>query len=1081
MLAALSAVGTGWAAAETSPVPTATLQQYCFSCHGKAKAGGLNLQELSAQFSPGEQFHHWERVAQVLEEKRMPPAKLPQPSEADRLQTASWIRARLKEYATQHDGDPGRVTMRRLTSGEYAYTIQDLTGIDYKIDGDFVSDSAGGEGFTNFGDVQFMQDASLERYLEEAKRVADHAVMGSGPLGFYQDPGQTGLELSAIHRIQTIYQKHGFRSVAGEGGRPYGLDRYGRAFFAAWQYRHRKALGQPTATLASLAAKEGLNARFVQHIWAVLQQPAPAYPTSEVVARFRGLPTPSKRDAEQATAAARAGSSGIQKFVVDWPRWLFAAGELAAGGQGDERALLITDAALKASARQPLRFAIFGGKNKPHQAFLSVLSVNPGAKDKAVVVWRNPTVRFRQGDRGFTEPQPLKSVLTEATIQKLNFGQGPEGLALGPNDFVMSGDNVLALDLAPPQGVIGLSMQAGVELASSSSDAVLRCVISDKAEVEKGRPVFALLAHPESSAYQTWKKNVLHFAANLPQVSHGEPTPSDKDEIPAPFDNTYNQPERDHFHAKLKYYRTDRFLVEKILDDETRRSLDQAWNDLLASFEYHDLFLQFVANKYKLDLPAKSIAALTPAQIEAQPAEPRGYIRSLRSEFLAVQGTQQAAQAGHVDDAIRFAAAAWRRPLSDTEKQNLRAFYAKTRAAEQDHRKAMRALLTRVLVSPAFLYRLEPATEKASDRPLSSWELASRLSYFLWSSQPDAELRRAAAAGELSRPDGLARQARRMLADAKARRLATEFFGQWLGFYRFDQYRGVDASRFPEFTDEVKSAMYDEAVAFFEHVVRKDRPVGDILHADYTFLNQTLAKHYGAPNEMKSKEMERVEGAGGFGRGGALRLGAVLTTTSAPLRTSPVKRGDWLLRRILGTPTPPPPPDAGSIPADEKQFGEMSLREKLKSHQRNPSCASCHTRIDPLGFPLERYDAVGRRRDHYADGKPVDDAAALANQTKIAGVDGLLAYLKTQEKQVLRTFATKLMGYSLGRTVIGSDLPLIGRMTAAGNDATFSQWVTQIVTSRQFRYRRDREESAPAALRPSAKTAVTTSTKEGGL
>ena len=277
-----------------------------------------------------------------------------------------------------------------------------------------------------------------------------------------------------------------------------------------------------------------------------------------------------------------------------------------------------------------------------------------------------------------------------------------------------------------------------------------------------------------------------------------------------------------------------------------------------------------------------------------------------------------------------------------------------------DHDAAIRALIARILVSPAFLYRVETVA-RGPEKPLNGWELASRMSFFLWSSIPDDELRRAAAAGELSNPEMLAKQVKRMTADPKARRLATEFFGQWLGFYHFDEYRGVDTGRFPEFTDEVKSAMYDEAVSTFEYIVRQDRPVKEILYADYTFLNKPLAKFYGSRGRQVDGRSGEGDGANAFDRGGALRLGAVLTTTSAPLRTSPVKRGDWVLRRILGTPTPPPPADAGTIPGDDKAFNGLTLRERLAQHKRNATCANCHLRIDPLGFPLEGFDAVGRR------------------------------------------------------------------------------------------------------------------------
>jgi hypothetical protein len=248
--------------------------------------------------------------------------------------------------------------------------------------------------------------------------------------------------------------------------------------------------------------------------------------------------------------------------------------------------------------------------------------------------------------------------------------------------------------------------------------------------------------------------------------------------------------------------------------------------------------------------------------------------------------------------------------------------------------------------------------------------------------------------------------------------------------------------------------MYDEAVSFFEYIVRNDRPVSEIVSADYAFLNQPLAQHYGVFREIKSKDrVELVPGASAFHRGGVLRLGAVLTAFSAPLRTSPVKRGDWVLRRILGTVLPPPPADAGSIPADDKLFGGLSPRAKLEAHKRNAACANCHARIDPLGFPLERYDSIGRWRDQYADGKPIEDFGELADNQRISGIDGLLKYLETQDEQVRRTLSRKLVGFALGRTVLASDLPLLDRMIAAGKDARFSTLVAEAVTSRQFRNR----------------------------
>ena len=280
----------------------------------------------------------------------MPPQGMPQPGDAQRQQAVAWIRAELSAYAKKHDGDPGRVTVRRLTSGEYAYAIHDLTGIDLDAGIDAASDSVGGEGFTSFGDVQFMQDANLERYLGAAKIVANHAVIGAGPLEFFADPGKTGFELSAITRIKNIYATQGFRTVSGEGGYPFGLEKYGKVFYVAWRYQHRAALGEPTVTLKDLATREGISSRFAQHVWSVVNQPTLSYPTSEMAARWRKLPVPSASDPAATVAAARTACEELQNFLTNWPSWLFGRGDMAVGGQGDESPLVFNDKSLKAEA-----------------------------------------------------------------------------------------------------------------------------------------------------------------------------------------------------------------------------------------------------------------------------------------------------------------------------------------------------------------------------------------------------------------------------------------------------------------------------------------------------------------------------------------------------------------------------------------------------------------------------------------------------------------------------------------------------------------------------------------------------------
>jgi hypothetical protein len=1064
------------AASESPATAPPTFEKYCFECHGAYKPeAGLSIQRLLGQPSVGPSSPQWEKVIEMLDTGAMPPEDASQfPTDAERASAAAWVRSSLQAYMTAHAGEPGHVTVRRLTSGEYGYAVRDLTGIDIKVGVDATSDSVGGEGFTNFGDVQFVQDQSIERYLEAAKDIADHVVIGAGPLEFYPDAGKTGLELSALNRIDDLYATKGFRVVSGEGGRPFGLDRYGKAFYVAWYYKHRAALGDPGATLRGLAAKEGITGRFADHIWSVVNRPNPGYPTRETVDGWKHLPAPTA-DIAASLAKGRAGTDALYKSLTTWPSWFFARGDLAAGGAGDESPLTFDDTTLKAEPAHHYTYALgprgLRGRGPatssgPTTVHLTFTNVNPSPGVKPVIIWRNARVVTRAapagrgaaggGGRGrgaaptVLATQPLRAVLPAEVAATLAFGTSPDGTVMGADDFATAGP--VSFEMPAAAAGTAATFEADAELGADRNG-VVRLMISDRAEgSSRDAAQRVIIGDPTSAGYRTFRAGMAEYASLLPPNSHGEANPADKDPVPAPFDNTYNSPEHDAFVLKVKYQRTDDFFTDNMVDGADRARLNQAWNDLFGSWPYHDAYLGMLADHYGLTLKSRHIQDMDAAHIAALPAEVRPYVRALRAHYDSVTAAETQAQPGHIDDALAFASRAWRRPLTAAEKTNLRAFYRKSRTVNGlDHDAAIRALVARILVSPAFIYRVETVGAGA-EKPLTSWELASRMSFFLWSSIPDDELRRAAAAGELADPAALARQVRRMTADPKARRIATEFFGQWMGFYHFDEYRGVDTSRFPEFTGDVQSSMYDEAVSTLEYIVRQDRPVKELLFADYTFLNQPLAAFYGIDRGVSSPDaMVKVDGANAFNRGGVLRLGSVLTTTSAPLRTSPVKRGDWVLRRILGTPTPPPPANAGTLPADDKTFNGLTLRQKLAQHKRNATCANCHLRIDPLGFPLEEFDAVGRTRDAYPDGNPVDVTGEFADKTTISGADGLLRYLRTREALVMKTLSKKMLGYALGRTVLASDQPLVDEMMAAGDDASFADLAVKIVSSRQFR------------------------------
>jgi hypothetical protein len=1044
------------------------LHKYCLDCHAADPEAGIHLEKMIAPVDFARGFKDWEKVIRMLRDGKMPPADSPQPTREEREAAIKAIDESLKAYITRHAGDPGPVVLRRLTSAEYGYTIADLTGLELKLERSFVSDAAGGEGFTNIGTAQFIDDATLERYLEAAKRVADHAVIGAGPLIFYEHPGKSGRELSAINRIKELYRRHGIRTAAGEGATPFGLDLYPRAMFVAWQFRHREALGLREATLDKLAATEGISSRLCEHVGTVLGSSPKSFPLSAIAAQWQALPTPD--GSPRQLAEIRAACDRIASDLRQWQS------VLAAAAGDEEEAAVLTEGEVQARAKHSFAADIDWADGSQEAVIeLSVSSASRDAAAGALVRWREPRIRFVREDNRRGQTQPLRSVLSAESIERLNLGRHPASRAIGKDDFVLAGETKAAVRLIVPEGMIAARLFVDVELdIEHGTDAIVRCGISDgkvpgETAAETGETA-TLLGNPASPAVAEWQKGVAEFARLLPEVSHREPTPSDRDPIPPPYDNTYNMPERNHFHYAIKYHRDDRFLALHILDDAARRELDQAWTDLLTSFEYHDANLRFVAKKFGVDLAGRGIAGLDQATIDGMPEQAREHVRRWHSEQQAMQQALAAAEPGHVEDALRLARQAWRRPLTEAEQERLRDFYASLRSREKlDHAQAMRLLIARVLVAPAFLYRAEPVVRSLRERnptgdvaPLSDVQLASRLSYFLWSSLPDDELARAAAAGELDEPAGLARQARRMLKDEKARRLAAEFFGQWLGFYRFDEFRGIDPDRFPELNEALKRAMHDEAVAFFEHIIRDDRPVSEILFADYTFASAPLAKHYGlSAADLPANRPVRVTDVADQHRGGLLGLGAVHAVTSAPLRTSAVKRGDWILRRVLGTPVPPPPADAGSIAADDATADGLTVRQRLEAHRTDRSCKNCHARIDPLGFALEHYDPIGRWREAYRDGQPIDDGGVLSDGTEIKGLDGLRQYLRRQQPQFERNLCGKLLGYALGRPELASDRPLIETMQAKlADDGKFADLVVHIVASEQFRYRRSVADAA---------------------
>jgi len=399
---------------------------------------------------------------------------------------------------------------------------------------------------------------------------------------------------------------------------------------------------------------------------------------------------------------------------------------------------------------------------------------------------------------------------------------------------------------------------------------------------------------------------------------------------------------------------------------------------------------------------------------------------------------------------------AYRRSVTATDLQEPLALYDKARAAG-DFDDGIEMALSAVLVSPEFLFRVETdPTGLAPSTPyrVSDLELASRLSFFLWSSIPDDELLNVAIAGTLHDPAVLERQVRRMLADRRSRALVTNFAAQWLHLKNLDAIT-PDMRLYPDFDDNLRQAFRQETELFVESVLREDRSALDLLSARYTFVNERLAKHYGIPNVYGTR-FRRVALDEGSWRGGLLRQGSILTVTSYATRTSPVLRGKWILDNLLGIPPPPPLPNVPAL-KDNTVDGSLSGRKRLAEHRSNAICARCHNLIDPLGLSLEKFDAVGRRRT-VEDGGAIDPSGSLPDGTVFADVNGLEAALGHRPELFVSTLTEKLLTYALGRGVEYYDAPAVRAVVrgAQAQNYRLSSIILGIVTSKPFQMRTSR-------------------------
>jgi hypothetical protein len=978
--------------------------KYCIACHsGSSPAAGFDLKSYSTGEMVVRDLDHWSMVIDKLSAKQMPPAPMPQPPDDARQQVIDWIKATRANEARKNAGDPGTVLARRLSNSEYNYTIRDLTGVDLQPAREFPVDPANTAGFDNSGESLTMSPSLLNKYLQAARAVGDHMVLTPDGFDFAATPMlvETDRDQYCIKRIVDFY----FRQPTD----------YADYFQAAWRFKYRKLLGKPNVTLAATAAEEKVSPKYLATVWQLLEEPSAAAsqevgPIAKLQAMWRDLPVPNADQLDPKSTPLRAQCVEMRDFVIkirQHTSMQFTAPLVRGLPAGSQPLLNWKLYQFDAHRRDSDPKDLLSDTDTPPP--VPEIPRYPGLHQEAAPRWAALTAKARSGDADLVVPAAERSRY-EASFERF--------ANVFPDAFFVS--------------------ERGRYFPDDSED--------------KGRLLSA------------------------------------------------------GYHNTMGYFRDDTPLMELILDEKGQKELNRLWDEFDFIAEYTSrTWVQYFFNQSGevqgkgaesgsarppdheiTDEPV--IMAMRDAYLAKAQADPKNdpiALDAIRDHFARVNATlrglekeHQAAEPKHLDALLTFASRAYRRPLTRPEREDILAYYHTLRQKNAlSHEDAMRESIVSILMSPDFCYRIDlldtaaaGASSKAEIRtvaakttapamhPLSGYALASRLSYFLWSSMPDQELLAHAASGDLHKTDVLLAQVRRMLKDAKARGLATEFGGNWLDFRRFEELNTVDRDRFPSFTSDLREAMFQEPVRLIEDMIHNNRSVLDLIYGNYTFVNPVLAKHYGMPDVAGNNDTwVRVDNAGLYHRGGLLPMAAFLTENSPGLRTSPVKRGYWVVRRVLGEVIPPPPPVVPELPSDEAK-SDLPLRDMLAQHRANPVCASCHQRFDVFGLAFEGYGPVGESRTLDLAGRPVDTKAVFPGGIEGSGFEGVQSYIREhRQNDYLDNISRKLLAYALNRSLMLSDDVTIEQMQTrlAAANYRFASLVETIVTSPQFLNRKN--------------------------
>ena len=1105
---ATTAAGTIRAAEPLSPSITRYTKQYCLECHTGEKAKGeLDLARYATDNDVSGSFRRWTNVIEFVRSGEMPPDKSKQPTIQETNQFVAAIELILTDAAKKNAGDPGAILPRRLSSTEYDLSIQALTGADIRPTRDFPADPAGGEGFDNTGEALGMSPNLLKKYLGAAERVADHLVLKTNGITFAPFPVTSYNERKKLTE-QAIIEFYESRAVDTQS-----------YVESAWRFRYRTD-DQRDVTIEQWAKAHDLSGKYLARVWSTLaESPEDVVFLREIRQAWDAVPAPTDeanipdelRTLQQTIEFGRRVLSPptqqlIRSNAGNWPisHLDFRAKTAAARDKFDRQSLE------HSALLNVVRVSDPGAKAEPYSVFIRL---EPGfAKAGDLVVFKRPIFSLANhlpnneaDEKTHHKVQSLRSVLDESNselVQALSFGSHPIDGEIDPEWFVVQ---------TPATIEIPISVEMQKQL--NGKHLLLPIQLDDKHSKDGSVLV----------RYSVRQSPTSKFGNNVQHLIHGDGKAADQLSEAAnvfckTFPNRFFYVDNGRglaagFHLVEGFFRDDQPLVEKVLSEHEIAELDGLWQELdfvtqsaetlIRGFvwferserevlhderfdflrpEDPDLVNNSLLNKFeKLYLDKMGVKR---REDTLEPAEPsqrydmiHGFFERIRDGLRRQNELLDRAETLALGDLEQITSTAFRRPLAEAEKRILRALYAKLRQEGQGVEDAIRGVLVAVLMSPDFCYRYRVAPAGKGIYPLGGDELASRLSYFLWSSLPDEELLAAARSGALQNEEELVKQTRRMLNDPRVSSFAREFLGQWLRYRDFLEKDPIHADAFPGYDQTLRQAMLDEPTRLATHLITTDQPITDLLNSDMTFVNAALAKHYGGKIEQRyraqlsaAKKLRSddgwlpVAGLKDQGRGGLLGMAIVLTTNSSGERTSPVKRGFWSVHHLLGQHFPPPPADVPELPASDKE-GEESLRQLLSAHVAAPQCALCHTHFDSLGLAMEAFDPIGRARTKDGAGRDIDNQAILPNGESARGIPELIEYIDGERREdFVKTTCRKFLGYALGRSVKLSDQPLLAKMEREleDNEYRFSVLFEVVVRSEQFRMQRGRDFSITA-------------------